>query len=82
MSDTILMERKDSVVYLTLNRPEALNAINRELGNALLGHLKDCEEDDSVRAVVLRRRLRRGRDLHCERHVCALGLHRGDLPGR
>ncbi len=54
MSETILMERKGSVVYLTLNRPEVLNAINRELGNTLLGHLKDCEEDDTVRAIVLR----------------------------
>ena len=49
----LLEERRDGVVYLTLNRPEKLNAINRELGFRLVQRLFEFEVDDDVRAVVL-----------------------------
>ncbi len=38
---------------MTLNRPQSLNAINRDLGNRLISTLEDCAEDDSVRVIVL-----------------------------
>src|SRR5947209_4517120 len=49
----LLEQRRGGVVYLTLNRPEKLNAINRELGFLLVQRLFDFEVDDEVRAVVL-----------------------------
>ena len=53
MSDTVLREQKGGILTLTLNRPESLNAINRELGTALLACLEHAELDESVRVVVI-----------------------------
>jgi len=52
-SPMLLEERRGGVVYLTLNRPEKLNAINNELGFLLVRRLFEFEVDDDVRAVVL-----------------------------
>ena len=41
------------VVTLTLNRPQAFNALNEALLNALQSALKDIAADSSVRAVVV-----------------------------
>jgi 2-(1,2-epoxy-1,2-dihydrophenyl)acetyl-CoA isomerase len=41
------------VAWITLNRPDALNAWTRELGRELLAALDHAAQDDSVRAVVL-----------------------------
>jgi enoyl-CoA hydratase len=41
------------VARVTLNRPQVLNAINRELLVGLDGALADLERDDAVRAVIL-----------------------------
>ncbi len=40
-------------MVLTLNRPQALNAVNEELATMLGAALEDCRTDDSVRAIVL-----------------------------
>jgi 2-(1,2-epoxy-1,2-dihydrophenyl)acetyl-CoA isomerase len=51
--ETIILERKDSIATLTLNRPEKLNALNikmiEELECAVLGTLKDR----NVRVLVI-----------------------------
>jgi enoyl-CoA hydratase/carnithine racemase len=51
--ETIIYEKKNALAKITLNRPEALNAITRttllEIGQAL----EDAEQDTSVRVVVL-----------------------------
>jgi 2-(1,2-epoxy-1,2-dihydrophenyl)acetyl-CoA isomerase len=49
----ILFDIKDNVAVLTLNRPEKLNALNRSLAHELQDQLLACDENDSVRAVVL-----------------------------
>ncbi|MEX2229999.1 MAG: enoyl-CoA hydratase-related protein [Dehalococcoidia bacterium] len=49
----LLIEKSGPICRLTLNRPEALNALNRELGDRLLAALAECAEDPDVRAVVL-----------------------------
>lgn len=49
----VLEAREGPVVLLTLNRPGRLNALNVELGAALLDALRRVAADDSVRCVVL-----------------------------
>jgi len=50
---TVLSEIKDSVMYLTLNRPEVLNAIDDAMGRKLATVLKNADLDNKVRVVVL-----------------------------
>ncbi|MBV9859799.1 MAG: enoyl-CoA hydratase/isomerase family protein [Alphaproteobacteria bacterium] len=66
--DYIQSERLDRVALITLNRPDKLNALSfglaRELDDALTG----CEEDDTVKAVILtgagERAFSAGADIH------------------
>jgi len=53
MADEILRERRGHVEILTINRPEARNAINRATAIALSDALDDCETNDDVWVVVL-----------------------------
>ncbi|HUY17528.1 MAG TPA: crotonase/enoyl-CoA hydratase family protein [Acidimicrobiales bacterium] len=53
MADEVLRERRGHVELLTINRPEARNAINRATANALSDALDECETDDDVWVVVL-----------------------------
>jgi enoyl-CoA hydratase/carnithine racemase len=50
---TILYQKQRSGVLLTLNRPQALNAINEELMNELDHALAEAESDAEIRAVVI-----------------------------
>jgi enoyl-CoA hydratase len=43
----------DGVATLTLNRPQAMNALSRELLDALAARLQDCGNDDRVRVIIL-----------------------------
>ena len=51
--NNILVEKRGKVGLVTLNRPKALNALNRELMSELSTALKALESDDSIGAVVL-----------------------------
>ena len=53
MADEILRERRGHVELLTINRPEARNAINRATAEALDAALTSAEADDDVWVVVL-----------------------------
>ena len=53
MTDEILAERRGHVELLTINRPEARNAINRATAEALDAALTSAEGDDDVWVVVL-----------------------------
>lgn len=44
----------DGVATLTMNRPEARNALSMEMRSMLSDKLHDCESDPSVRCVVLK----------------------------
>jgi 2-(1,2-epoxy-1,2-dihydrophenyl)acetyl-CoA isomerase len=50
---TLLTEIADGVATLTLNRPDALNALNSQLRRELHGALKTIARDEAVRAVVI-----------------------------
>src|SRR5260221_12262588 len=53
MEPVLLTATADRVVTLTLNRPEARNALNVELMTALVDAFHAAEADDDVAAVVL-----------------------------
>jgi enoyl-CoA hydratase/carnithine racemase len=50
---TLLFDVRNNVGYITLNRPEAANALNAELAHDLMEVSLRCEEDPSVRAVLM-----------------------------
>jgi enoyl-CoA hydratase len=50
---TVRYERTDNVAIITLNRPERLNAITRELLAGLIDQLETARKDDEVAAVIL-----------------------------
>jgi 2-(1,2-epoxy-1,2-dihydrophenyl)acetyl-CoA isomerase len=55
MSDEnlLLLEKKNGIATITLNRPDKLNAFNDELTFKLKDALKEAERDASVKAIVL-----------------------------
>lgn len=55
MSDyeTIILERRDRVALITLNRPEALNALNLAMMNELVTLAGELDADESVGAIVI-----------------------------
>src|SRR5258706_1176244 len=50
--ENILFEKKDSIAYITFNRPKVLNALNRKTVDELRDALLDAREDSSVRVVI------------------------------
>ena len=53
MYKTILVEKKDKVALVTLNRPDKLNAVNLEMRLEFLDLLDDLRINDEVRVVVV-----------------------------
>ena len=53
MADEVLRQRIGTIEVLTINRPEARNAINRAVAVALGDALDELEHDDECRVVVL-----------------------------
>jgi enoyl-CoA hydratase len=51
--ETILLEKRGRVGIITLNRPQALNALNGKLISELNNAIDDCEADDGIGAMVL-----------------------------
>ncbi len=49
----LIFEKKGSIAYITLNRPEKYNSINKELALSIQSALDDCAADKAIRAVVL-----------------------------
>jgi 2-(1,2-epoxy-1,2-dihydrophenyl)acetyl-CoA isomerase len=50
---TVKTDRKDGVFWVTLDRPDKLNAFNEQMGNDLLEALKEGEKSPEVRCLVL-----------------------------
>ncbi|MFS3126772.1 enoyl-CoA hydratase/isomerase family protein [Nocardioides sp. Bht2] len=53
MTDVLIVTRAEGVAELRLNRPEAGNALNTELKEALVAALREVAADEAVRAVLL-----------------------------
>jgi len=52
-SATVILNEKNNVAYLSLNRPAACNALNQTLIQELNRHLKSLAENSNIRLVVL-----------------------------
>ena len=50
---TILYEVEDNVLTLTLNRPEKLNAFNRDMMHEMINAFDRADQDDNVRAIIV-----------------------------
>jgi 2-(1,2-epoxy-1,2-dihydrophenyl)acetyl-CoA isomerase len=53
MTDTVLLEVRDGVATVTLNRPEGANALDLAMGRDLLAAALRVEADTAARAVVV-----------------------------
>ncbi|MBO6866397.1 MAG: enoyl-CoA hydratase [Thalassococcus sp.] len=51
--ETIIVEVEDHVATIKLNRPEALNALNSQLLGELAEALKDADQNEKVRCIIL-----------------------------
>ena len=52
--ENILFETDGRLAFITLNRPEKLNALSNDLRGELFHALKEAEADRSVGVIVLR----------------------------
>jgi enoyl-CoA hydratase/carnithine racemase len=50
---TILYDLEDNVLTITLNRPEILNAFNRDMLAEIIDALDKADADDNVRAIIV-----------------------------
>jgi enoyl-CoA hydratase len=51
--NTLLYETRDHRAYITLNRPERLNAITAEMGHEIADAVARANDDDAVRVIVV-----------------------------
>ncbi len=50
---TILLDIADNIAQITLNRPQALNALNGQLLSELMQALEACDADPNTRCIIL-----------------------------
>ncbi|MFN6943749.1 MAG: enoyl-CoA hydratase/isomerase family protein [Cytophagaceae bacterium] len=51
--DLVLLENKDRLAYITINRPEKRNALNFEVVKQLKEKIQHADQDDSVKVIIL-----------------------------
>jgi len=51
--ETLLYEKKDSIAYVTVNRPKVLNALSQRTWEDLREAFEDAGEDTTIRGVIL-----------------------------
>ncbi len=51
--NTVLLEKHDAYAIITLNRPDHMNALSRELRQDFVQAFDECTQDDSIRVVIL-----------------------------
>jgi enoyl-CoA hydratase/carnithine racemase len=51
--ETIMVEKRNEVTIITLNRPEKMNAVNLEMRLEILALLDELEVDDEVRVLIV-----------------------------
>lgn len=82
--ETLLTEVDGEVGIITLNRPEALNALNAQLCRELIGVLASWEKDEAIGCVVLTgagRAFAAGADIKEMAPQSYMDVYKGDLFG-
>lgn len=51
--ETLIYQKEDSIGIVTLNRPQRLNALSRQLQDELLSVLDEVEADGEVRVIII-----------------------------
>jgi len=51
--DTVLLEKREGYAIITLNRPDDMNALSRELRADFVAAFSECTNDENVRVVIL-----------------------------
>src|SRR3989454_10977041 len=51
--ENVLYEKRDDVAYVTVNRPKAMNALNRKTWEELRAAFEDARDDVTVRGIIL-----------------------------
>jgi len=59
MTERVLVETRDGIATLTLNRPDKLNALDQELCRSLVDALRAVVANDAVRVVIVTARVGR-----------------------
>src|SRR5499426_2811176 len=49
---TILYEVRNQIAFVTFNRPESMNAVNRQMARELVEACKQIEEDSAIRIAI------------------------------
>jgi enoyl-CoA hydratase len=52
--EKILYEVKDKIAWITLNRPQSLNAVNRDMVKSIVEYCRQAEEDRNVQVVIFK----------------------------
>ena len=50
---TLIYDQQDAICYLTLNRPDRLNALSKELMSEFRQAMAEIESNSDIRAVIL-----------------------------
>lgn len=53
MSNDVSFTIEGQVATITLNRPQKLNAVTREMADAIVAHVQRCNSDTAIRCVVV-----------------------------
>ena len=51
--ETVILEKKENIATITLNRPEKLNAVNDKMAEELVDVFSVVDKDDDIRVVVM-----------------------------
>ena len=49
---TILFDVRDQIAFVTFNRPESMNAVNRQMARELVEACKQIEDDGAIRIAI------------------------------
>src|SRR4029434_6191617 len=49
---TILFDVRDQTAFVTFNRPESMNAVNRQMARELVEACKQIEDDNAIRIAI------------------------------